>query len=282
MLESPIIDKIERFVYAKPRSMLEIAQHIGKNWRTADRYVESIEKEYGTIATRVFRGGSRGALKIAYWASAEKISSSVFQEKLEEKIMHGMDKQDFSPFDIFQYVDDKYKKAVIERAVKENSTDIFEFAKDIARTQKQLIIFSGNLSFVNLRNKKVDMFDILDQLVKRGVSIKIVSRVDIAGIGNIEKALSLNLKYGKELVEIRHRAQPMRAIISDRIFFRIKEIEEPTGKVKELDKKVFIFYTIRDREWVDWLAKIFWNMFSGSITADRRIQEIKKLGSLKL
>ena len=75
MLNNELIKKIEDFVYSKPRSVQEIASYIGKNWRTADRYISEIEKNYGTIATRVFREGTRGALKIVYWASVEKISS---------------------------------------------------------------------------------------------------------------------------------------------------------------------------------------------------------------
>ncbi|MFH1308006.1 MAG: hypothetical protein ABIH72_04095, partial [archaeon] len=86
MLNSNIIRKIEEFVYTKPRSIQEISQHINKSWRTADRYIQEIEKEFGTISTRTFRGGTRGALKIVYWSSVEKISSSVFQQKLEKDI----------------------------------------------------------------------------------------------------------------------------------------------------------------------------------------------------
>src|SRR5512142_3221974 len=104
MLSNEIIKKIEDFVYAKPRSVQEIALHINKNWRTADHYVSEIEKNYGTISSRVFRGGTRGALKIAYWSSVEKVSYSVFQKILEEGIMQAKKKDQFYPFDIFQHV----------------------------------------------------------------------------------------------------------------------------------------------------------------------------------
>jgi len=60
MLNRQLIDKIEQFVYQKPRSIQEIAFLIDKNWRTADRYIIEIEKEYGTLATRIFRKGTRG------------------------------------------------------------------------------------------------------------------------------------------------------------------------------------------------------------------------------
>jgi len=49
------------------------------------------------------------------------------------------------------------------------------------------------------------------------------------------------------------------------------------GKIHELDKKLFIFYTIKDKEWVEWLSKIFWNMFSSSVDSSKRLEEIQKL-----
>ena len=277
MLTPETIRKIEDFIYQKPRSINEIAQLLGKNWRTADRYVAEIEKNFGTISTRTFRGGTRGALKVVFWASMEKISHSVFQEKLEQEIMSARRKEDFSAFDIFQHVPDKNKRAIVENAIDEDSTNLKEFAEILSSAQKQLLIFSGNLSFVNLKNKKFDMMKILEDLVKRGIIIKIICRVDIAGRENIEKVLSLNFKYGKEKIEIRHREHPLRAFIVDSKVFRIKEIKEPTGKIKELDKKVFIFYTIRDKEWAEWISKIFWKMFSGAVGAGKRIEELKKL-----
>jgi hypothetical protein len=257
--------------------MQEIAAVIGKSWRTADRYVGEITKEYGTIATRTFREGTRGALKVVYWASVEKIHSSVFQEQLEEQMMSARRKEDFSAFDIFQHVPEKNKRAIVEKAIDENSTNLREFAELHRNTKKQLLIFSGNLSFINLKNKNFDMLKILDELVKKGVVIKIVCRVDIAGRDNIEKMLSLNFKYGKEMIEIRHREHPIRAFIMDNKAFRIKEIKEPTGRIHELDKKIFIFYTIRDKEWTEWLSRIFWKMFSSSIDAKKRMQEMKLL-----
>lgn len=277
MLDSETIKKIEDFVYSKPRNIQEIAKHIDKSWRTADRYVKEIEEEYGTIATRTFRKGTRGALKVVYWASIEKASSSIFQEKLEEEIKIAKDKMDFSAFDIYQHIDDKKKKVTIEKAIKENTTNLKELAEILKKTENQLLVFSGNLSFLNLKNDTINMMEIMEELIKKGVNIKVLCRVDLAGIKNIEKLLSLNFKYGKELIEIHHNEHPIRAFIVDKNLFRIKEIKEPTGKINELDKKTFIFYTIKDQEWVDWLAKIFWNLFSNSIKAEKRIEELKKL-----
>lgn len=272
MLNREIIRKIEEFVSVKPRSIQEVAKHLDKNWRTADRYIEEIQKEFGTIETRTFRGGTRGALKIVYWASSENLSSSVFQKRLEEDILSARKKEDFSAFDIFQYVEKKYKKTVIEEREGDN---IEGLKKILLTTKKQILIFSGNLSFINLKDKKSDAFDVLDELAKKGVSIKVICKVDISGKANIEKLLSLNFKYGKEIVEIRHMEQPLRANIYDENLVTIKEVKEPTGKINELNKKIFIYYSIKDKEWVRWLRNIFWKMFNNSIDANKRLNEMK-------
>src|SRR3989304_6040615 len=177
MLDNSITKKIEDFVYAKPRSVQEIAKHINRNWRTADRYVDEIKKNFGTISTQVFREGTRGALKIVYWASVEKISHSVFQEKLEEEILRARKKEDFSAFDIFQHVKDNSKKAKLKYSKNEEEIAVENLADLYSGTEKQIISFSGNLSFINYKTKIKDIFKIMENLVKKGVSIKILCRV---------------------------------------------------------------------------------------------------------
>lgn len=278
MLSSEIIKKIEDFVYAKPRSIQEISVYINKNWRTADRYISEIEKNFGTITTRVFREGTRGALKIVYWSSVEKISSSVFQQQLEEDIMKSKSKYDFSGFDIFQHVQDKNKTAWVKIAEDEvKAGRLKEFENLLLEAKKQVLFFSGNLSFINFKDKDVDIFNVLENLIKKGISIKVICRVDIAGIENIKKLLSLNFKYGKEAIEIRHKIQSLRITVIDNRIFNVKEIKEPTGRKHELEKKTFIFYTIKDKEWTEWISRIFWKMFTNSISAEKRLQEMNKL-----
>ena len=278
MLNPEIIKKIEGFVYAKPRSIQEIAQHIGKNWRTADRYIREIEKQFGTIAIRIFREGTRGALKIVYWASVEKISHSVFQEKLEKEIMRARKKEDFSAFDIFQHVPDNKKYAWIKKGKDEVDLGrLKEFEDLLLQAKKQILFFSGNLSFINFDDGKVNIFKVLERLFKKGINMKIICRVDIAGIENVKKILSLNFKYGKELIEIHHKEQPLRATIIDNKLVNLKEIKEPTGREHELKKKTFIFYTIKDKEWVEWISRVFWKMFSSSIDSNKRLEEMNKL-----
>jgi hypothetical protein len=277
MLKQEFVRKIEDYVHAQPRSVQEIASHIKKNWRTADRYVQDIESELGTISTKVFRGGTRGALKIVYWTEIEKVSRSVFQQQMEREIMSAKGKEGFSAFDIFQHVNDKNKRAIVEKAIDEDSTNLEELKDLLLSARKEVILFSGNLSFLNLKNKKFNMEKIFEELIERKIQIKIICRVDLTGKVNYERALALNFKKGREAIEIRHRVQPLRAILVDKKIVRLKEVKEPTGRINELDKKVFIFYTIKDKEWGQWLSKIFWKMFSSSVGVEKRLKEIEKL-----
>ncbi|MEI7719175.1 MAG: hypothetical protein WCI72_04875 [archaeon] len=278
MLRNEEIKKIEDFIRIKPRSIQEIAEHIKKNWRTADRYIEEIKKNFGTLDIRVFRERTRGALKIVYWASVEKISNTVFQEELEIDILRFHKKEEFHPFDIYQFVPDKDKFVWIKKGKDESDAGkLEEFKEMLMKAKKQVLFFSGNLSFVNFDDKKVKLFEVLEELVKKGISIKVVCRVDFAARENVEKLLSLNFKYGKELVEIHYREQPLRATIIDNELINLKEIEEPTGRKNELSEKNFIFYTIKNKEWVEWLSRIFWKMFSSSIDSKKRLEEMRKI-----
>lgn len=277
MLTQETIKKIEDFVYKKPRSVQEVAKFLNKNWRTVDRYIIQIQKEKATISTRTFREGTRGALKIVYWSSIEKTSNSVFQEKLEKQIFSAKQKNDFSAFDIYQYVPEKNKRAILEKEIAEDSTNLQELVKLLRETKEELISFSGNLSHINLKKGQIDLFKEFEELIKRDIRIKVLCRVDITGKENIEKLLSLNHKYGKELIEVRHHDHPLRALMFDKKILRIKEIKEPTGKIHELDKRLFIFYTIKDKEWSEWMHRVFMKLFNNSIGAQKRLDEIDRI-----
>jgi len=277
MLDQKTIQDIEKFVGIEPRSINEIAEKLNKNWRTVDRYLKQIEEDNGTILTKTFRGGTRGALKVAYMASPDKISNTSFQLELEKKIMRSRRKEEFSTFDIFQFVPDKNKQAIIEDEITEASTNLRELIQILRSTKKELKLFSGNLSWINLKKGKIDLFEELEELVKRGVKVKVLCRVDFEGYENIKRAMQLNYKYGKELIEIRHREHPIRAFVIDNKIIRLKEIKEPTGKIKELDYKRFIFYTIKDKEWTEWISRIFNKLYNSSIGSEQRLLELNKL-----
>lgn len=278
MLTPELAKKINDFVFLKPRTVDEISQHIKKNWRTANRYVERIAEQQGTLAIRVFREGTRGALKVVYWANIEQIHNSAFQEELFNKIKANKKKEDFSAFDIYQHVQAKKKSAFLEEQEDESKLGINkDLPRMLSSTEKQLLIFSGNLSWANLIHGDVNIYKILEELGKRNVSIKIVTRVNVGDLDNIKKFLALNNNLKKEFIEIRHCEQPLRALIIDKKLARLKEIKYPYKNRKGM----FIFYNIYDKEWVEWLQKVFWNLFTSAAPAEKRMQEIETIQKLR-
>ena len=114
VLDTQTMEKIKALVYQRPRNINEIAIALNKNWRTVDRYIEEITQKTGSIKTLTFREGTRGALKIVYWNNTEKIYSTDIQEELFKKIEMGISKSDFSPFEIYQYIDSDKRKGYYE------------------------------------------------------------------------------------------------------------------------------------------------------------------------
>lgn len=282
MLNQELTRKICDFIKLKPRSIQEIAEHINKNWRTAERYVEKIEEETGFVSTRIFRKGTRGALKIVFWNLADDIHSTSFQAELIDKIMSRWNKGDFTPFDIFQYVPDNKKKALVEYFDKiDPEIELSEkqnFVGLLRQASKQILFFSGNLSWVNSKQGKIRIIDVIRELARRNVSIKVVCRVSMVGLDNVRKLLAINKEFGKDLIEIRHRYQPLRAAIIDNKIMRFRESKNPEYYTHgELDKKIEMFYEIYDHDWIEWMQKIFWKMFSTGIPAETRIKEMEKI-----
>ena len=283
MLDSKIIKKINDFIYIKPRTVQEIAFLLEKNWRTANSYVERIINETGSISMRTFREGTRGALKIVYWSNIEKIHSASFQEKLFKKIEAGRKKQDFSPFEIYQYVDEKKRDAYLEEQDNEMITEKGGVVNLLKTSQQEIFIFSGNLSWADFKEGKNELIKVFEEVAKRNISIKILTKVDITSINNTKKVLAINERIGKEMVEIRHCEQPLRCFVVDNKIARLKEVKEPAEYRKgELKKKTFIFYNIYDEEWIEWLQKVFWNLFSTSIDAEKRIKDLESIQKLKI
>lgn len=280
MLDSKTIKKINDFVYVKPRAIQEIAFMLQKNWRTANSYVEKIEQETGSISTRTFREGTRGALKIVFWNNIEKIHSSEFQEKLFRKIEAGRAKEDFSPFDIYQYADERKRKAYFEARDEQSEEAMAPFVNDLRSAKEQILFFSGNMSFINFTYKKKKILSYLEEVAKSRVSMKVLTRVDLAGLENIKEVAAINSRVGREAIEIRHCEQPLRALVIDSKAARFKEFQLPERyRTGELKKKAFIFYDIYDAEWVEWLQKVFWNLFRTSIPAEKRVNDLKSISS---
>ena len=281
VLTSELQKKIVDFVYLKPRTIQEVAFLIQKNWRTADSYVQRISEQTGMINSRTFRGGTRGALKIVFWNNTEKIHSSQFQERLHKEIETAKNKQDFSPLDIYQYVDDSRKKAFSEIVTDETISKKQDIIGLFARTEKQILYFAGNMSFLEMKERKKSILDIIEEAANRGVSIKVLARIDITALENFKRMMEINHKTGREAIEIRHANQPLRGFIIDNKEIRLKEEKLPAHYLKsELKQTTRIFYEIYDEEWVEWLQKVFWNIFRTSIDAKKRVKDLEKIEKL--
>lgn len=268
MLRQESIQKIEQFIQQKPRSMQEIAQMLDKNWRTADRYVEYIKENFGTIDTTTFREGTRGALKIVFWAGVNHQKSSIFQQELEDEVFKGKTKEELRAFDIYQHVNDAKKSVSLSKSLKKSNDELVALLRSAKKT---IYCFSGDISFLDDEHSEGTIFTVLEEMAKKGVLIKVICRVDVLSADNIERLLAFNRKYKERSVEIHHREQPLRGNIIDKKAFRLKEIRTDSKK------QVYLYYLISDVEWTEWVTKIFWNMFSKSIDAEKRLLQLKNI-----
>jgi hypothetical protein len=277
MLTKDIIQKINEFVYAKPRSVDEIAKLINVNWRTANRYIEKIAVEEGTISAKVFREGTPGALKVVFWNNIEKFHVSEIQERLFKQIERGRRKEDFSPSEIFQFVDkDKKKFKRMTRSQYYSSANFKDFMEYLKQAERQIMFFSGNLTFTNYSYQDKTVKDVLEELGKRKISTKIISRIELAGINNVENALTINKRIGYDTIELRHCYHPLRASIIDDKVAVLKEVLDPRDYAgDELKHETYILYYIYDKDWIEWLQKVFLNLFRSSVDAKKRIEELK-------
>ena len=274
MLTKPLQDQILDLVRHKPRTVHEIAQTLQKNWRTANRYIEEIAQEGGLINTRTFREGSRGALKVVYWNALDHAKGSAYQERLLQKILASKHKEDFSPFDIYQFVDETKRQAFLETSEISVHTPI-QFEVLLQRARQQILFFSGNMSWTELHPT---VFEHVEALAKQKVKIKILTKVDITSQHYSQKLLDLNLRYGADTIEIRHCEQPIRGMVIDNEVASLKEVFSPQlYREKEIKGKQFIFYLVQDPEWIGWLQKVFWHLWGQSIDAKERLEAINSI-----
>ncbi len=282
VLDLTTIEKIKGLVYQKPQSINSIALALGKNWRTADRYVEEIKKKTGTIKTMTFREGTRGALKIVYWNNTEKIYSTDIQEELFKKIELGINKSDFSPFEIYQYVDPQKREGFYEEIKHEKNYNyrIEDLIPYIETSEKEISIFAGNLAFIHLEHNKRKIIDYIHDAIQRGVLIKVISSINLVDLKNIELLLSLNQGLREPLVEIRHSIIPLRGYIFDTKILRLGEVAYGQKKEGQVQNTIANYYEIRDEMWVEWIEKLFWKKFQQAIPAKKRLEHINSLKKL--
>src|SRR3989338_758375 len=258
MLEKKTQNKILELVRAEPKTVQDIAVALQKNWRTADRYIEQISLETGMIKSKIFRQGTRAALKVVYWNALEPGKGSAYQERLLQQILHHKRKEDFSAFDIYQFVPERSREIVFSQK------EITHYNL-LQESVQQVLLFSGNLSL--LQKKELE---ILEELAKKRVPIKILTRVDVVSQEKVSALLKLNLRVGWDAFQIRHCEQPIRAFLIDDRMVIMKESLSPEQH-RELKEKMYLYYILKDSEWISWLQKSFWQLWDQSIDAKLRL-----------
>jgi hypothetical protein len=277
-MNSEVVKQILSFVANEPKSIHEIAQHVQKSWKTIDKYVQEIQKDYPELRVKVFRKGSHGALKVVYLENVMQKSKDEIKEKFLKAFLTGNVKDDFDVLDFFMHVKSDKKNVVFEQYEKENVSVKQELAKQLFSCQHTLYNFSGNLSWINVKEKGVIMITVLEDLVKRGVKIKVLCRIDPASLRNITKLKSLDKKHGTDLIEIRHLRHPLRGFIFDDRLLRLKE-EVRTARYKEgeIAKNLRIFYDVWDPEWANWMTNVFTYSFNGAMNLASYEDVVKKI-----
>jgi len=277
MLDKATVKQINEFVYSKPRTVQELALFLKVNWRTADKYVEKIAADEGTVSARTFREGTRGALKIVFWNNLEKLAASEVQEHLLKQIEAGRHRDDFSPSEIFQYVDKNKGKVITLREHEYNSyKNLKDFTDRLKSAKQQILFFSGNMTWSTLANHDSEIRETLEKLGLKKVVSKILTRVELAGLESLKNILAINSKIGYDAIEVRHRYQPLRCTIIDDKVAVFKEVLEPKKYDKgELKERLYLLYYIYDADWIAWLQKVFWHLYRPAVSVKRRMEIMK-------
>lgn len=260
------------FVQQEPCTVQDVATQLGVSWVTAERYVKQVEQETGEVRMKVFREGTRGALKLVYHATSESVAKDEIEKELYKRIRAGRFKHHFDFMDVYQHVPENKKSARLHK-----HNELHGVTSLIRTAQEHVLIFSGNLSLVHTSDDQGRVLDALTQALERGVHIKILCRVNPATVSNLSGLRELFTKYSSQL-QVRHAYTPLRGILVDNARARFKDIHDPEiYRSGELEKTLTVFYEVQDIQWVSWLARVFFNVWRSSGDGLARKQEFGKL-----
>lgn len=270
------IQRILQLVSKEPRTVQEIAQAIDRSWVTTEKYLLELRQRTGQINLKTFREGTQAALKIVYLATTHSLISDEIKQSLAQQILAGKHKEDFDFMDLFQFVKADEKRAHQFDSLKPESSLAKETAENPAR--ESAYVFSGNLSYLAYNYKGKKMTDMIEEELKSGAHIRVLCRVNLSSLTNIEKVSKLLITYPTQF-EIRHRYQPLRGVLVDSKYARFRNEERVENfREGELEKNTRIYYEITSLEWIAWLESVFWSMWRASIPFDQRIKELQKIG----
>lgn len=267
MIDKKATSMIQEFVHSEPRTIQEIAKHLNVNWKTAERYVERITADYGTLAVKQFRGSSKSSIKLVYW-NAFSESSDLVQENLMRRILEARKKTEFRFFDVFQYCLPQLS-AMESASSNPDALKEKQMADVINKTKDELLVFSGNLSWINFKKTR----DALMKAIDRGVSVRIITRLDIATINNYKKAAQLS-----DEITIKHREQPLRGILADSSVCQMSDVWQASAyKQEELPSDLYVSYLVKDKKWIAFLRKLFFTMYNSAPETEMRVGALKRL-----
>ncbi|MBN1792843.1 hypothetical protein JW826_04125 [Candidatus Woesearchaeota archaeon] len=271
------IKRIVEFVKKEPRTVQDVSKLIGRSWVTTESYLQQIKEDTGLIDIKTFRKGSQAALKIVFPASSSNVSSDDLKDRIFQKIRIGRTKNDLDFMGIYQFIPASNKKAYSEQYEEGEITKGYPISHLLRRAENYVYVFSGNLSFLNTKENGKSVLSVMEELLKKKISVKILCRVNLASLSNISK-LSLLIKKYPDLIEVRHSYHPLRGFLIDGKLGRFKN-EESALKYKkgELVKNTRIFYEFYDHDWISWLEKVFWSLFRVSLDYESRAKEIRKI-----
>ena len=265
---------IIEFVKKEPRAVQEISQMLGKSWVTANNYVREIKDKTGIIDVKVFRGNTKGSLKIVYWNYSERLASDEIKDMLYDQIRLGKKKEDFEPLDIYENISRDSRNKLTEQFKEDYYPEFRNLPLFLKEAKNEVLCFSGNLSWINQKDFGVSVYDTMKSLAESGVRFKVLCRVDIGSMKNIDKILTIN-KDVHGAIEIRHRKQPLRGfIVDDKAASFAEEKKCKDYKKGELEMNQKTYYDIYDDKWVNWLKKVFWDLYRHSSPAEKRIENL--------
>jgi len=271
------IEKIIDSVKTEPMTVQEISRLIKKSWVTTDKYLQYIKEKTGLINIKTFRKGTQAALKIVYYVEKTNPSTDKIKEALYNKISNSNFESEFDFMEVFQFIPDEKKKAYHETYNKKSLLKDKRVIELTGSAAAHLYILSGNMSYLRVYDRGVPLLNVMEKLLQRGVFIKIITRINVSSLSNINQIKHLLVKY-PSLIEIRHRYQPLRGFIIDGKIARFKTDETVSNYKKgELAENTRIFFEIYDKDWLNWLERVFYSMYNSSISYEARIKEINNI-----
>lgn len=263
-------------VHARPRSIAEIAEGIEKNWRTADKYVAELVEE-DMLGIHIFRKGGRGAIKVVYWPTSLQDTPSAVKNYLFDRIKSTSRKWDFSPLDIVQHVDKKKRELLyLSEGFYQSGENLTGYLNELNKAKETILLFSGNLSFIDLTQKQSQFYEALVALLEKGVNINILTRADASNKQRIRDLLALNEQGKKGRLTIRYAHQPLRCTIIDDKSIHLRESFAIYEDLTKKSQGEYI-YRITDESWTKWLTDVFWHLWRGSLEAEERIKILEEV-----